>query len=107
MDERVAFLNTEFATTGLLTKQQLMDAIAATVAIFLPSFLLVALLQPLMKRMRHSATFASFLGAVNVASVAIIASICFTMGKESIAEWHTIINGSLQQYSRFQIQNSK
>ena len=114
-----AFLDTELFATGLLTRQQLMDAIAvgqftpgpvfssvtfigyqinglsgaviSTIAIFLPSFILVALLNPLMKKMRQSKGLSIFLDAVNVASVAIIAAICLTMGKETITDWRTIL----------------
>lgn len=114
-----AFLDTELVATGLLSRQQLMDAIAvgqftpgpvfssvtfigyqinglsgaviSTIAIFLPSFILVALLNPLMKKMRNAKGLSAFLDAVNVASVAIIAAICLTMGKETITDWRTII----------------
>ncbi|ASE60655.1 chromate transporter [Chryseobacterium indologenes] len=114
-----AFLDTELVATGLLTRQQLMDAIAvgqftpgpvfssvtfigyqinglsgaviSTIAIFLPSFILVALLNPLMKKLRQSKGLSIFLDAVNVASVAIIAAICLTMGKETITDWRTIL----------------
>lgn len=34
--------------------------------------------------------FSVFLDAVNVASVAIIISICFTMNKDTITDWRTI-----------------
>jgi len=113
-----AFLDTELVVTGLLTRQQLMDAIAvgqftpgpvfssvtfigyqinglsgaiiATVAIFLPSFVFVALLNPLIKKMRNSKGLSTFLDAVNVASVAIISATCFIMGKETITDWRTI-----------------
>ena len=114
-----AFLDTELVATGLLTRQQLMDAIAvgqftpgpvfssvtfigyqinglsgaviSTIAIFLPSFILVALLNPLMKKMRQSKGLSIFLDAVNVASVAIIVAICLTMGKETITDWRSIL----------------
>jgi len=114
-----AFLDTELVSTGLLTRQQLIDAIAvgqftpgpffssvtfigfqinswtgaaiSTIGIFLPSFVFVALLNPLVKQMRNSKLFAVFLDAVNVASVAIIIAVCYTMGKESISEWRTIL----------------
>lgn len=114
-----AFLDTELVEKGLLTQQQLMDAIAvgqftpgpvfssvtfigyqingisgavlSTLAIFLPSFVFVALLNPLMKKMRQSKGLSAFLDAVNVASVAIIAAVCFAMGKETITDWRTII----------------
>ena len=114
-----AFLDTELVSTGLLTRQQLIDAIAvgqftpgpvfssvtfigyqingltgaiiSTIAIFLPSFVFVALLNPIVKKMRSSKLFPAFLDAVNVASVAIIVAICFAMGKETITDWRTIL----------------
>ena len=114
-----AFLDSELVATGLLSRQQLIDAIAvgqftpgpvfssvtfigyqingwsgaliATVGIFLPSFLFVALLNPFVKKMRNSKLFSVFLDAVNVASVAIIVSICFLMGKDTINDWRTIV----------------
>jgi chromate transporter len=113
-----AFLDTELVSTGLLNRQQLIDAIAvgqftpgpvfssvtfigyqingltgaivSTIAIFLPSFVFVALLNPLVKKMRNSKLFSAFLDAVNVASVAIIVSVCFSMGKDTITDWRTI-----------------
>jgi chromate transporter len=114
-----AFLDTEFVSTGLLTRQQVIDAIAvgqftpgpvfssvtfigyqingvygaivSTIAIFLPSFVFVALLNPIVKNMRNSTLFSAFLDAVNVASVAIIIAICFEMGKDTITDWRTVL----------------
>lgn len=114
-----AFLDTELVATGLLTRQQLIDVIAvgqftpgpvfssvtfigyqinglrgaivSTIAIFLPSFVFVALLNPIVKKMRNSELFSAFLDAVNVASVAIIIAVCFEMGKETITDWQTIL----------------
>lgn len=114
-----AFLDAELVSTGLLSRTQLIDAIAvgqftpgpvfssvtfigyqingfsgaiiSTIAIFLPSFIFVALLNPLVKKMRNSVLFSGFLDAVNVASIAIIVSICFEMGKETITDWRTIL----------------
>ncbi|MDO9137676.1 MAG: chromate efflux transporter [Lutibacter sp.] len=113
-----AFLDTELVSTGLLSRQQLIDAIAvgqftpgpvfssvtfigyqingvsgaivSTIAIFLPSFFFVALLNPMVKKMRNSKLFSTFLDAVNVASVAIIISVCIAMGKDTITDWRTI-----------------
>ena len=113
-----AFLDAELVTTGLLTRQQLIDAIAVgqftpgpvfsavtfigyqingisgaiygTLGVFLPSFLFVALLNPLVKIMRKSDIFGSFLDGVNVAAVAIILAICYVLGKETITDWKTI-----------------
>ncbi|PJJ07637.1 chromate transporter [Flavobacterium sp. 1] len=114
-----AFLDTDLVSTGLLTRQQLIDAIAvgqftpgpvfssvtfigyqingltgaivSTIAIFLPSFVFVALLNPIVKKIRNSKLFSTFLDAVNVASVAIIAAVCFDMGKDTITDWRTIL----------------
>ena len=114
-----AFLDTELVSTGLLTRQQLIDAIAvgqftpgpvfssvtfigyqingltgaivSTIAIFLPSFVFVALLNPIVKKMRNSKLSSVFLDSVNVASVAIIVAVCFEMGKDTITDWRTIV----------------
>ncbi|AZI67572.1 chromate efflux transporter [Kaistella daneshvariae] len=114
-----AFLDTELVSAGLLTRQQLIDAIAvgqftpgpvfssvtfigyqingfsgalvSTLAIFLPSFIFVAFLNPLVKKMRNSKLFSAFLDAVNVASVALIIAVCFDMGKDTISDWRTIV----------------
>lgn len=114
-----AFLDAELVATGLLTRQQLIDAIAvgqftpgpvfssvtfigyqinglsgavvATIAIFLPSFVFVALLNPLVKKMRGSKPFSAFLDAVNIASVAIIISVCYAMAKDTVTDWRTIL----------------
>ncbi len=114
-----AFLDSELVSQGLLTRQQLIDAIAvgqitpgpvfssvtfigyqinglggaivSTIGIFLPSFLFVWLLNPLVPKMRQSKLFSAFLDAVNIASVAIIIFVCYQMGKDSIADWRTIV----------------
>lgn len=114
-----AFLETELVVPGLLTRDQLVDAIAvgqftpgpvfssvtfigyqisgftgavlATIGIFLPSFIFVALLNPVVKKMRNSKAAASFLDAVNVASVSLIASVLITMGRESLNDWRSIL----------------
>jgi len=114
-----AFLDAELAAKGLITKQQLVDAIAvgqftpgpvfssvtfigyqingvsgaaiSTIGIFLPSFLFVALLNPLVRKMRASKLFAAFLNAVNVASIALILVVCYQLGKDSLTDWREIV----------------
>ncbi|MGQ8870152.1 chromate efflux transporter [Myroides sp. TSA_177.3] len=114
-----AFLDTELVQKGLLTKEQLIDSIAvgqftpgpvfssvtfigfqinglsgailSTVAIFLPSFILVALLNPLMKKLRNSKGVSVFLDAVNVASVALIVAVCITMTRDVLLNWQTLV----------------
>lgn len=70
-------------------------AFVSTIEIFLPSFIFVALLNPLVRKMRNSPLFSTFLDTVNVASVAIIVAICYVMGRESITDWRTLLIGIL------------
>ena len=114
-----AFLDTELVSTGIMSRATLVDAIAigqftpgpvfssvtfigyqinglsgaiiATIAIFIPSFLFVAILNPLVRKMRTSPAIAIFLDAVNVASIAIIVAICYRMGSDSIVDWRTTL----------------
>lgn len=114
-----AFLDAELVSRGIITKQVLIDAIAvgqftpgpvfssatfigwqisgiggalaATIGIFLPSFLFVALLNPLIPRLRKSKIMSAFLDTVNVASVAIILAVCVEMSKDSIQDWRTAL----------------
>jgi len=124
-----AFLDTELVSTGLLSRQTLIDAIAvgqftpgpvfssvtfigyqmngwsgamvATIGIFLPAFVFVALLDPLLKKMRSSARLSIFLDAVNVASVAIILSVCLSMGQEIMTDWRTLFIALISLFITF------
>ena len=114
-----AFLDAELVARGLLTRQELIDAIAvgqftpgpvfssatfigwqlggaygaiaATVGIFLPSFLVVAFLNPLIPRLRKSKVMTAFLDTVNIAAVAIILAVVIEMGRETLLDWRTIL----------------
>jgi chromate transporter len=112
-------LDNELVVRGLMSRQQLMDAIAvgqitpgplfssvtfigwqlkgfagallATAGIFIPSLLFVGLLNPLIPGIRNSKIFSAFLDAVNVASIAIIIAVILVMGRETLTEWRTIV----------------
>ena len=114
-----AYLDAELVSKGWLTSAQLMDAIAvgqftpgpilstatfigyqltglsgallASVGLFLPSFLLVLILNPLVPRIRKSATLGYFLDSVNVAAVAVIGGVLVTMSMETLADWRSIL----------------
>ncbi len=114
-----AFLDTELVSTGMLSRQELIDAIAvgqftpgpvfssatfigwqiagfsgamaATIGIFLPSFLFVAFLNPYISRFRKSEIMSAFLDTVNIVSVALILAVCIEMGRASITDWRTTI----------------
>jgi len=114
-----AYLDAELVETGLMTRQALLDAIAvgqftpgpvlstatfigyqltgfwgalaASAGIFLPSFLFVLLLNPLIPKMRKSLFLSAFLDSVNVAAVAIMAGVLYVMSLETITDWKAII----------------
>ena len=114
-----AFLDTELVANGWLTRQVLIDAvavgqitpgpvlstatfigwqmngiagaIAATVGIFLPSFLFVLILNPLIPKMRRSKIIGAILDAVNVAAVALIVAVCVEMTKDTLTDWRTVV----------------
>jgi chromate transporter len=62
-------------------------AAVATVAIFLPSFFYVALLAPVLFRLRQSAWMAAFLDSVNVCAVALMAGVTYTLGLDALRGW--------------------
>jgi chromate transporter len=62
-------------------------AAVATVGIFLPSFLYVALLAPILFRLRQSAWIAAFLDCVNVCAVALMAGVTFRLGADALHGW--------------------
>ena len=62
-------------------------AAVATVAIFLPSFFYVALLAPVLFRLRQSAWLAAFLDSVNVCAVALMAGVTFRLGVDALRGW--------------------
>jgi chromate transporter len=61
-------------------------AVVATVAIFLPSFLLVAALEPLVSRMRRSPTASAALDGINAAAIALMAGVTWFLGREAIVD---------------------
>ena len=114
-----AYLDAELVSKGWLTSTELMDAIAvgqftpgpilstatfigyqltglsgailASVGLFLPSFLLVLILNPLVPKIRKSATLGYFLDSVNIAAVAVIAGVLISMGAETLTDWKSIL----------------
>ncbi|MDG1914385.1 MAG: chromate efflux transporter [Crocinitomix sp.] len=110
-----AYLQAELVDTGYMTLNELIDAIAvgqftpgpvlstatfigfqlsgfwgalgATAGIFLPSFLFVLILNPLIPRMRKSTVLRYFLDAVNIAAVAVMLVVLFEMARETILNY--------------------
>jgi len=116
----LAFLRAEFiAHLHWLTEQQLIDAVAvgqftpgpvfttatfigylvagipgaflATVAIFLPGFLLVAASGSLVSKIRRSATAAAILDGVVAGSLALMAVVAWQLARAAIVDWRTLL----------------
>jgi chromate transporter len=61
--------------------------IIATVAIFLPSFIFVLILNPLIPKMRGSKWLSAFLDAVNVSAVALMMAVLILLGRATLTSW--------------------
>lgn len=118
----LAFLRADFVERlGWLTDQQLIDAIAigqvtpgpvfttatfigyilggtpgallATLGIFLPSFIFVALSSPIIPRLRRSPWVGGLLDGVNVASLALMTAVTWQLGRASLTDPPTTVVG--------------
>ena len=116
----LAFMHADFVTRlGWLTDQQLLDAIAigqitpgpvlttatfvgfilggmpgaliATLGIFLPSFVFVAISNPLIPKVRNSAWIGGLLDGVNIASLGLMGAVTVELGRASLINIPTII----------------
>lgn len=116
----LAFLRADFVVRlGWLTDQQLVDAIAigqvtpgpvfttatfigyvlggvpgallGTLGIFLPSFVFVALSNPVIPRLRNSPWAAGLLDGVNVASLGLMAAVTVQLGRAALIDPLTVI----------------
>ena len=104
---------------GWLTQQQLLDAVAAgqftpgpvlttatfvgfvlggvpgaavaTLGIFLPSFVFVAILNPVVPKLRKSEWTAAFLDAVNAAAVALMAAVTLELARTTLTSWQAAV----------------
>jgi chromate transporter len=65
-------------------------ALVATIGIFLPAFVFVAISGPLLPRLRRSPMAGAFLDGVNVASLALMAIVSVQMGRAALVDAGTI-----------------
>ena len=120
----LAFLRSDLVDNlGWLTESQLLDAVAvgqvtpgpvfttatfigfvldgfagaavATVAIFLPAFVFVAISGPLVPRIRRSKVASAFLDGVNAASLALMAAVTIHLGRAAIVDIPTAMLAAL------------
>lgn len=124
-----AYLDAELVTQGWLTRQQLLDAVAvgqftpgpvlstatfigyqlngpygalaATAGIFLPSFIFVLILNPLIPKMRKSKVLGFFLDSVNVSAVAVMLAVLFEMSKDTLMSWPAVVIAVLGVFFTF------
>jgi chromate transporter len=66
-------------------------ALVATVAVFLPSFIIVALMGPVIPRLRQSRIAQAFLKGVNAAVVALIMAVSLVLFRSAIVDGWTVI----------------
>ena len=112
----LAFLRNDFVERySVLTEQQLLDAVSigqltpgplfttatfvgyvvhgfwgavlATIAIFLPAYLLVALIAPLGARLRARPGTAALLDGVNAGALGLMAAVTLVLGRDSLDHW--------------------
>jgi len=65
-------------------------AIAATVGIFLPAFVLVAISAPLIPKIRASRIAGAALDGINVASVALMTLVTWQLARSALVDWVTL-----------------
>lgn len=66
-------------------------ALLATVGIFLPSFIFVALSNPLIPRLRRSPRFGALLDGVNAASLGLMAGVTWQLGRASLVDGPSLL----------------
>lgn len=66
-------------------------AIAATVGIFLPAFVLVWIVNPWVPKLRQSPWISGFLDGVNAASLGLMAGVTYTLAQTALVDWLTIV----------------
>jgi chromate transporter len=73
-------------------------ALLATLGIFLPAFVFVAISGPLIPKLRRSSAAGAFLDGVNAASLALMFVVTCQLANAAIIDWLTIILAAASGY---------
>lgn len=65
--------------------------VASTIGVFLPSFIIVAITAPLVKKMRENAITSAFLKGVNASVVALILMVCVSLAQNALVDVWTVL----------------
>jgi chromate transporter len=76
-------------------------ALVATIGIFLPSFIFVLFLKPLIPKMRESKLLGYFLDSVNIAAVAVMLAVLINMSITAITDWRAVIIATISVITVF------
>ena len=79
-------------------------AIAGTIGIFLPAFVLVGVINPWVPLLRQSPWVSSFLDGVNAASLGLMAAVTYTLGRTALVDLLTVILALLSAIAVFRFQ---
>ncbi len=79
-------------------------AIAGTLGIFLPSFILILVISPWVAKLRASPWASGFLDGVNAASMGLMAVVTYTLGRAAILDWLTMVVALLGSIAVFRFQ---
>jgi len=119
----IGYLQGEIVETGWLTEQQVLDAVAmgqftpgpvlstatfigyqlggfggavlATIGIFLPSFLFVLILNPIVPKLRKSKLASGFLDGVNIGALAVMVAVTAELSFNALHDWKAIVIAAL------------
>jgi len=82
-------------------------SLVSTIGIFLPSFLLVLIVAPILARYRTNPTVQGFINGAYAAAIGTIVGACVLLGKIAIGDWLTalVALGSLVVLFRWKVSN--
>ena len=82
-------------------------SLVSTIGIFLPSFLLILIAAPILRRHRDNANVQGFIKGAYAAAIGTILGACILLGRIAIGDWLTVLiaAGSLAVLFKFKVSN--